>query len=83
MEGDTQIKDSGIFGTTNVPYKFGLEAQGPKVLWAGDMDGDDKLDLLLQEPQEQDCWTWSLFLSTEARSGYLFREVAKRPFCGY
>lgn len=83
MEGANQIKDTDIFGTSTVPYKFGLEAQGPKVIWAGDMDGDRKLDILLQEPQKDDCWSWSLFLSSQAEKGYLFKEVASRKFCGY
>lgn len=43
----------------------------PQVLWAGDMDGDGKLDLLLQMSDHYNMSRVCLYLSTLARSGDL------------
>jgi hypothetical protein len=44
------------------------------VLWAGDLDGDDKLDLVLWESSAHDG-VFRLYLSTAARPGDLVGEV--------
>lgn len=47
------------------------------LLWAGDVDGDDKLDLYLSLSDHYNVSEHRLFLSSQARSGQLLREVAK------
>jgi hypothetical protein len=47
------------------------------ILWAGDLDRDGKLDLLLNDvADEYGRFTWDLYLSTEASSDQLVRKVA-------
>jgi hypothetical protein len=47
-----------------------------RLLWAGDVDGDGKLDLLLDLPSNDNTSEHRLFLSTAARNGELVRQVA-------
>ena len=47
------------------------------ILWAGDLDRDGKLDLLLNDVRnEYGRFNWDLYLSTEASSDQLVRKVA-------
>lgn len=58
-------------------------ATGLKILWAGDLDGDGNLDLVLDAP-----WHYAephhlrIFLSSRAKPGELVRQVAERGFKG-
>jgi hypothetical protein len=49
---------------------------GLRLLWAGDVDGDGKLDLLLDLPSSENASEHRLFLSTAAGKGELVRQVA-------
>lgn len=50
------------------------------ILWAGDLDRDGKLDLLLNDvADEYGRFSWDLYLSTEASSDQLVGKVA--TFC--
>ncbi|MEN9800612.1 MAG: hypothetical protein RL653_4309 [Pseudomonadota bacterium] len=44
--------------------------------WAGDLDGDGRLDLVLTADESANVTTWRLWLSTRAESGELVHEVA-------
>jgi len=48
----------------------------PKLIWAGDLDRDDKLDLIL-EGDHDSTYTWYLFLSTRAEPGHQVKLAAK------
>jgi len=45
--------------------------------WAGDLDGDGKLDLILAADHHYNLSTTRLFLSSRAKKGELVQEVAK------
>ena len=44
--------------------------------WAGDLDGDGRLDLVLTADRSANVTTWRLWLSTRAESGELVHEAA-------
>jgi len=47
------------------------------VVWAGDLDGDGKMDLILDDQRHYAYWVYyRLLLSSEAEPGKLVREVA-------
>lgn len=47
------------------------------ILWAGDLDGDGKLDMLLNDVAHGYCrFSWDLYLSTEASPDQLVGKVA-------
>lgn len=53
-----------------------LETSGcPRLIWAGDLDGDGKLDLLLDTTSHYNLSRPTLFLSTKAKAGKLVEEV--------
>ena len=56
-------------------YMWGDEAM-PSVMWAGDLDGDDKLDLLLDLTHHYNLSEITLFLSSHASEGELVKKVA-------
>jgi hypothetical protein len=60
-------------GVTQVLYSAPAEANEPawEILWAGDLDGDGKLDLYLQLGDER-----ILFVSTKAASGQVVGKFA-------
>lgn len=49
----------------------------PTLLWAGDLDGDGKLDLLLNVTMHYAHSELALFLSSRATGGELLRDVAR------
>ncbi len=61
----------------------GQEIEGYwELLWAGDMDGDNKLDLYVQVGWHYNSTQRKLFLSSYARKGKLVREVAELSTSG-
>ncbi len=50
--------------------------------WAGDLDGDGRLDLVLQASPKYSIQIHRLFLSTQAGPGKLVREVASFRYTG-
>ena len=48
----------------------------PKLLWAGDLDGDGKLDLFMDTTNHYNISRPTLFLSGKAKRGKLVQEVA-------
>ena len=55
---------------------------GPAVLWAGDLDGDGRLDLLVDETTYYYASAPALFLSSEAAPGALVRRVGAQHTSG-
>ncbi|HEX8495216.1 MAG TPA: hypothetical protein VF658_20565 [Pyrinomonadaceae bacterium] len=67
--------------TKQVLYDLGGKG-GPaeaywQLLWAGDMDGDNKLDLYVQVSYHYNVSLKKLFLSSQAKKGKLVREVGE------
>ena len=60
----------------------GGDAGDPAVLWAGDLDGDGRLDLAIDETNHYNLSAPALFLSSEARPGALVRRVARHETTG-
>lgn len=52
------------------------DTDGWLLRWAGDLDGDGQLDLLLTADHHSNLSTLRLFLSSKAKKGQLVREVA-------
>jgi len=52
-------------------------AGGPKILWAGDLDLDGSLDLLVDTSDSDNVNEIRLFLSSPAEPGHLLSEVAR------
>lgn len=52
------------------------EDNGPKLLWAGDLDRDGKLDFLIDTTYHYNMRRPTLFLSSKAKPGQLVQEVA-------
>ncbi len=52
------------------------DTEGWSLLWAGDLDGDGLLDLVLSADHHYNTSTLRLFLSSHAKKGQLVREVA-------
>lgn len=64
-------------GVAQVLYQFDDgDTDGWALRWAGDLDGDGKLDLLLTADHHYSVSTLRLFLSSRAKKGQLVREVA-------
>ncbi len=55
----------------------GDEDSGWQLRWAGDIDGDGKLDLYANLPEHYNVTRRKLFLSSQAKPGQLVREVAE------
>ncbi|MFT3711865.1 MAG: FG-GAP repeat protein [Archangium sp.] len=53
------------------------DVDGWSLRWAGDLDGDGKLDLLITADTHYAIETFRLFLSTRAKKGQLVGEAAK------
>lgn len=52
------------------------------IYWAGDLDGDGKLDLYLDLANHYNVGQYRLFLSSPAEKGKLVKEVANFRFVG-
>lgn len=63
-----------------VPRRFGEDGV-PSILWAGDLDRDGKLDLLIDLSRENVA-SRALFLSSQASGKRLMRLVASREYVG-
>lgn len=93
-----RLPDQGGFryhlgdGTTR-QFLFATEVEGhyggdttPRVLWAGDLDGDGRADLLLSLPDDNCGFDNRLYLSSLSRPGQLVGQAARfagrYPACG-
>ena len=64
-----------VYAPPEGPFQFASEA-APTVLWAGDIDRDGKLDLLLDLTYHSNVSAPTLFLSSGADKGTLVAEIA-------
>ena len=64
---------------THVPNRDGGH---PRLLWAGDLDTDGRLDLVLDESWHYNVTVTVLYLSSEAAPGSLLRRVARHETTG-
>ncbi len=53
------------------------DAGGFSILWAGDLDGDGKLDLYINAASHDNLESKRLLLSSQANKGQLVREIAR------
>lgn len=60
----------------------GGDAGSPALLWAGDLDGDGRLDLIMDETTHYNLSAPALFLSSAAEAGHLVRRVARHHSVG-
>lgn len=67
-------------GVAQTIYNFRGEYCSAKVTWAGDLDGDRKLDLLLEIFDGDDAPIYILYLSRYAAAGQLVKEVSREKF---
>jgi len=76
------IKHRVVISSTSGGHKQVLfEDHGehdPRILWAGDLDGDGKLDLLVEVPSHESATDVRLFLSTAAKGDDLVGQVASQ-----
>lgn len=54
----------------------------PSLLWAGDLDGDGKLDLIMDTTDNYNVRNVTLFLSTKAKPGKLVEKVVSHESTG-
>ena len=55
---------------------------GILIRWIGDIDGDNKIDILLSHATHYACWNVILFLSTKANENELVGQAANYEVCG-
>lgn len=65
-------------------YRLGDEVDGPdwSLIWAGDLDGDNKLDLFVNVSDHYNVEERILFLSTTAAAGRMVGEAGRRRTVG-
>ena len=70
------VLESG--GTKQVVYerKEISDSSFPSLLWAGDLDGDGKIDLIMDVTSNYNVRDLALFLSSKAKQGKLVEKVA-------
>lgn len=76
-----EIKDELLY-KMDLPAWMGDGYDGGVFLeWIGDLDGDNKLDMLLSTTNSKHCWEVVFFLSSKAERGHLLRQVSKYEEC--
>ncbi len=77
-----QLSYDGI-NQTLYSYKMGESPDaGWSIVWAGDLDGDNKLDVYVDVTYHYNISIKKLFLSSQAGKGQLVREVARFEITG-
>lgn len=76
------VLESGGIKQTVVKHKqIGAES-APSLLWAGDLDRDGKIDLIMDTTDNYNCRILTLFLSSKAKPGQLVKQVASHLSTG-
>ncbi len=76
------VLDGGGIKQTLFQSKQVSPQYAPSLLWAGDLDGDGKIDLIMDTSTDYNARILTLFLSTKAKAGNLVEEVASRLSTG-
>ncbi len=76
------VLESGGTKQTVYERKQVSDSSFPSLLWAGDLDGDGKIDLLMDTTDNYNVRNLSLFLSSKAKPGKLVQEVATHMSTG-
>jgi hypothetical protein len=65
-------------GTEQIPYEWpdGFSDQHCELFWAGDLDGDGRLDLVMNLSGHYNVSETTLFLSSTRQQGKLVRKAA-------
>lgn len=70
-------------GRTQALFRYSEDIESnAKIVWLGDLDGDEKLDLVLDASEHYNVGELRLYLSRNAESDKLVRLVAKRRTTG-
>jgi hypothetical protein len=70
------ILETGSHKQVLYQWPTGLLDQHCELIWAGDLDGDGNLDLLMALSDHYNVTTYTLFLSSRRSAGTLVRQVA-------
>lgn len=76
------ILETGGVKQTVYERKEVSDSSFPSLLWAGDLDGDGKLDLILDTTDNYNVRDVTLFLSTKAKPGKLVEKVVSHESTG-
>jgi len=75
-EDNAIITNDYFYSWDSVSYEGGIN-----LLWVGDLDGDNLLDILVTSSNHFACFKYHLFLSNKDEKKFL-KEVAREDFCG-
>ena len=75
-------KEEVLFDLNLSHWSNGFFEGGARIRWVGDIDGDNKLDILLTYSPHYACYQVILFLSTRAIGPRLLGETATYTVCG-
>lgn len=76
------ILESGGIKQTIVHHKQISSDSAPSLLWAGDLDGDGKIDLIMDATDHYNVRDLTLFLSGKAKPGAIVEKVANHISTG-
>lgn len=75
------LQTGGVKQTIVSHSQIGADT-APSLLWAGDLDGDGKLDLIMDTTNDYNARILTLFLSSKAKAGSLVKWVASHQSTG-
>jgi hypothetical protein len=76
------VLETGGVKQTVYERKEVADSSFPSLLWAGDLDGDGKLDLIMDTTDNYNVRNVTLFLSTKAKPGKLVEKVVSHESTG-
>jgi hypothetical protein len=76
------VLESGGMKQTIYERKQVADSSFPSLLWAGDLDGDGKIDLIMDTTDNYNVRNLTLFLSSKAKPGKLVEQVATHMSTG-
>lgn len=81
-DGTASLVLSSPAGTQTLVHNYGTEDSQPRLLFAGDLDGDGSLDLIIDETDHYNVSAPALFLSSAKGPGELLGRVASMVSVG-
>ncbi|MCC7531413.1 MAG: hypothetical protein IT342_23120 [Candidatus Melainabacteria bacterium] len=76
------VLESGGIKQTIYEREQVADSSFPSLLWAGDLDGDQKIDLIMDTTDNYNVRNLTLFLSSKAKPGKLVEQVATHMSTG-